>query len=107
FERILAVDHDLRALAGRPHRQRKPCGESAPALRLIVRITLHHEWFRPGPEILADYAFEDRLQPLRQPRTEVLQRDEIAKRIEIRAPQCRRMLCAGPGAFPPLGGPNL
>ena len=97
------LEHELRAGAGIAHRHRLPGRKRAAALRLVVGKALDRERLGPGAQILAQQPLEGTLERLGQPRAQMLQRDEVAERIQVGRPQRRRVFRAGSGAFPPFG----
>ena len=105
LEHELAVDHDQRAAAG-------PAPSPAAAMRSARRRarpdnrrSAAPRAARPSSAQLPCAAAPSNtpLQRLGEPRGEMLQRVQIAERIEVRRAQRRRVLRAGPGAFAPFG----
>ncbi len=103
LEQVLAVEDELRARPSGAHRQRLPGGEVIAALGLVVGEALDRERLRPATQLAARKPFEQPLHRLGEPRREVLDRDEIAERVEVRRPQRRRVVRADPGALAPIG----
>jgi hypothetical protein len=102
FERIFAVDHQQRLAAARVHRQRHPACQPVGAFCAVIGEALNRERLGPDPDLMTQQRLEHPAQTPRKPRREMLQRVQIAERIEVRTPQRSGMLCHRAGTFAPV-----
>ena len=102
FENKAAVeDYQCRAVRGR-HRQRQPGGQPIRALGAIIGKALDGERLGPAAHFLAEQRFPHCAQPAREPRRQVLQRVEIAERVELALAEHAVIGSVGTGPLAPI-----
>jgi hypothetical protein len=107
LEHELAVHHAQRLAVGdRPcggHRHRQPRGQPVMPFGAVIGKALHHERLGPAADLLAQQRFEHPPDPARETRGEMLQRVQIAERIELGRAEHTLMGGLAPRPLAPIG----